>query len=321
MRNGNESGMANGRGPTTFVRPRGVTWQPPHSIRRTVREFLRFVIVLFGLAVLPLAYGYGEATRPPRIVLYDVRSPAWTTSPLGIALLSDTHAVLPDMPPSRVERVCDQASALAPDIVVLAGDYIGRTRARTGAVSPEDAVAPFARCHARLGVYAVLGNHDMRLPGDAARIAAGLRAAGVVVLRNAAVRVDGLWIAGTDDGDYGKADLASALAAVPPAAPLLFVAHNPDVFAAVPARVALMLAGHTHGGQVAPFGHALTLPIVHTAWARGVIADHGGLMVVTSGVGASGVPIRIGVPPEIALITLSGPAPAYSVGRKSGTER
>ncbi len=281
-----------------------MTSSPPTSIRRIVHDFIRFVTVLFGLALLPFAYGYGEATRTPRVVPYDVRSPAWTAPPLRIALISDTHAVFPDMPPSRLKRVCDQVSALAPDIVVLAGDYVGRTSARTGTVSPEDAVAPFARCHARLGVYAVLGNHDMRVPGDAAQVEAGLYAAGVVVLRNTAARVGGFWIAGADDGDYGHPDVARALASVPPGAPLLFVAHNPDVFAAVPARVALMLAGHTHGGQVAPFGRPLTLPITHVAWARGLVADHGGLMVVTSGIGASGVPIRIGVPPEIALITL-----------------
>lgn len=287
--------------------------------------FFRFFAVMFGLVALSLAYGYLEATRVPRVVRYNVGSPGWSTPPLRIALLSDTHAVLPDMPPSRLRGVCDQVSGLAPDIVVLAGDFIGRRSARTGVVTPARAVAPFARCHARLGVYAVLGNHDMRFPDATERVADGLRAAGVVVLRNGAAHVGapggGFWIAGVDDGDFGHPDVAGALAPVPPGVATLFVAHNPDLFAGVPARVTLVLAGHSHGGQVAPFGVPIVLPIKHRAWSRGLVRDHDTQMVVTSGVGASGVPVRIGVPPEIALIALSGPARGYSVGRKSGTER
>lgn len=266
----------------------------------------RLGLALVALVVAVLAYGYVETTRAPQVVGYIVRSPGWTAAPITIALISDTHAALPDMPPARLLRVCDAVSALRPDLVLLAGDYVSSRVAQGTPVPPAPATAPFAHCRARLGVFAVLGNHDMRPPVSGDEVAAGLRAAGVTVLRNGAVRVGGFWIAGVDDGDYGIADGGHALASVRKGASVLFLMHNPDRFADLPAgRVALALAGHTHGGQVAPFG-PIFVPIVHREWARGLVWDRGRPMVVTSGVGASFVPIRIGVPPEIALITLSG---------------
>ena len=279
-----------------------------------------FAIVSIPILVL-LAIGYAGATRAPVVVRYTVRSAAWDALPLTIALLSDTHVVTPDMPPARLARICERVSALRPDIVLLAGDYVSRRMVRGSPIGPAAATASFARCRARVGVWAVLGNHDMRPPVRADDVAAGLRAAGVHVLRNTAKQVGGFWIAGVDDGDYGQADIAAALARVPPGAPTLFLVHNPDRFAEVPARVALTLAGHTHGGQVAPFGWRPVLPIMHRGWARGLVGDHDTRMIVTSGVGASFVPLRIGVPPEIVLVTITGATPSAGSPARRGTAR
>lgn len=275
-----------------------------------MRWFVRGVAALAALVLAVLGYGYAEATRIPAIARYTVRSPGWRGPPITIALISDTHAVLPDMPPARLARIAAQASALHPDLIVLTGDYIGRLQSRTGTVAPADATRVFAGLRAPLGVYAVLGNHDMGdgvrpLPRLADAVSDGLRAAGITVLRNRAVRADGFWIAGTEDTDWGHADMARALGRVPPGAPLLTLFHNPDQFATVPpGRAALALAGHTHGGQVVLFGKPYVLPVIHRNWARGLVWNRGTPMVVTSGVGASFVPIRIGVPPEIALVRL-----------------
>ena len=275
-----------------------------------LRWLARIVAGIIALVLGVFAYGYAEATRTPAIARYTVRSPGWRGPPITIALISDTHAVLPDMPPARLARIAAQASALHPDLIVLAGDYIGRLQASTGAIAPAAATRVFAGLHAPLGVYAVLGNHDMGdgmrpLPALADAVSEGLRAAGVTVLRNAAVRAGHFWIAGTEDTDWGHADMARALGGVPPGAPLLILFHNPDQFATVsPGRAALALAGHTHGGQVLLFGKRYVLPVMHRNWARGLVWDRGMPMVVTSGVGASFVPVRIGVPPEIALVRL-----------------
>jgi predicted MPP superfamily phosphohydrolase len=158
----------------------------------------------------------------------------------------------------------------------------------------------------------VLGNHDMETPGLAEAVTAGLEAAGVTVLRNRAARAGPLWVAGADDNEHGVTAVSAAIAGVPPGAALLYLVHNPDNLVDAPARVGLTLAGHSHGGQVVlPGLGPLVLPLRRRDWARGHIVWRGpdGLprhLVVTSGLGASGAPVRLGVPPEIVLVRLRG---------------
>jgi predicted MPP superfamily phosphohydrolase len=88
------------------------------------------------------------------------------------------------------------------------------------------------------------------------------------------------------------------------AAPVLLLTHNPDVFPDVPARVSLTLAGHTHGGQVRlPLIGAPVVPSVYgQRYAAGLVVEGGRALFVTTGIGTSIVPLRIGVPPEIAVL-------------------
>ncbi len=88
-------------------------------------------------------------------------------------------------------------------------------------------------------------------------------------------------------------------------APILLLAHEPDIFPEVPERVALTLAGHLHGGQVRLFGFA---PVVPSAYGQQYLHGHhietGEHMIINGGLGFSGLPLRFGAPPEIALIEL-----------------
>ena len=88
--------------------------------------------------------------------------------------------------------------------------------------------------------------------------------------------------------------------------PVILLVHEPDIFTAVPARVALTIAGHTHGGQIRlPLMPPLWIPSAYGArFAYGHIVEDGRHMIVSSGLGCSGVPVRLGVPPEIVRITL-----------------
>ncbi len=276
--------------------------------------------MLFAVLLALAAYGYAEATATPQVVRYCVRAPGWHAAPLTIALIADTHMDPLDMRPARLARIADQVSALHPDLILMAGDYLGRRVDARLPVSPREAIAPFARLHARLGVFAVLGNHDMGMrevetPGLDYAVTSALARAGVHVLRNAAARIGDIWIAGVDDNEFGHPDVDRALAQVPPGAALIFVVHNPDLIASLPARrVALAVAGHTHGGQIAPFGFVYRVPIHHPEWLRGLASDRGMPLIVTSGVGTSHVPFRIGVPPEIVLIRLQGAAATPAAG-------
>lgn len=262
---------------------------------------------LFAAALALGAYGYAEATRTPRVVTYAIASPRWTAPPVRIALLSDTHVAGPDMPPERLARIVAQVNALKPDLVLLAGDYRSDRHAATRHYAPEATVAAFAALRARLGVFAVTGNHEY-LGGVAEPTVGALVRGGATVLRNSARRTaGGFWVVGIEDGQSDWDDPAGALARVPRDAPAILLVHNPDQFARLPWAPALTVAGHTHGGQIAPWPiGAVFVPVVHREWTRGLFDVGGAKLVVTSGVGASGVPIRIGVPPEIVLIRLRG---------------
>ena len=116
----------------------------------------------------------------------------------------------------------------------------------------------------------------------------------------------------------GPHALHRAAARANPAKPLIAIAHEPDFFRDLPAGVSLLLAGHTHGGQI-------VLPVLGTlphndfidAHLRGLYSEHGQTLIVSSGLGTSVLPFRVGVTPEMAEIALQ---PAHSVGRNSGTD-
>jgi predicted MPP superfamily phosphohydrolase len=152
-------------------------------------------------------------------------------------------------------------------------------------------------------VVGVLGNHDWDHDGE--RVRAALEAAGLPVLEEQAVPVlDGrLWVAGVGDLWRRKPSVPRALAHVPEGAPVVLLTHNPDVVLKVPPHVPLVLAGHTHGGQVRLFGRVL-----HTIskrngnrWSHGWYA--GERMYVTPGLGTSKYPLR-NVVPEVPVLVL-----------------
>lgn len=226
--------------------------------------------------------------------------------PIRIALISDTHMSGPDNPPERIERIVAAVNARHPDIVLLAGDYLGNDKPLGRRYSPAMSTAPFARFRAPLGVLAVLGNHDY-WNGSAPAVRAGLERAGATVLVNRAVRRGPLAIGGVDDLIHGRPDLAATirqtrgLGGIP-----VLLAHEPDVVVQAPRFGPLMLTGHTHCGQV-------VLPLIGPPWLPSKVGrrytcgrfDAGGrTLIVTGGVGTSGLPIRLGAPPEFWIVTI-----------------
>jgi predicted MPP superfamily phosphohydrolase len=150
-----------------------------------------------------------------------------------------------------------------------------------------------------------------------------LAAAGIPVLENEAVRLtkDGqaFWLLGLGDQlaiwgrtKRGVDDLPGTLAQLTDAAPAILLAHEPDIFARVPDRVALTLSGHTHGGQVRLAGYSPMVPSrFGNRYAYGHVVENGRHLIVSGGLGTSIMPVRFGVPPEIVLIQL-GQMPAIT---------
>jgi predicted MPP superfamily phosphohydrolase len=221
---------------------------------------------------------------------------------LKIVHLTDIHHGL-FTPLADVERVVDLANRLEPDVVALTGDYVTMSPSYIGPVA-----RALGRLRARWGVFAVLGNHDFQVGPEA--ITEALRCERVRVLRNAhhAVRADGaaLWIVGIDDLWWACDDLAAALRSVPPLDPKILLCHNPlGIWKAANQGVDLVLAGHTHGGQVLlPGLRALYRSKLGEKFIAGWNRLNGTQIYVSRGIGKVVVPIRVACPPEIARLRL-----------------
>lgn len=227
--------------------------------------------------------------------------------PITLALMTDTH-VGPENSPERMARIVDQVNALKPDLVVLGGDYIGDAKGG-GAYGPAASIAPFARLRARLGVVAVLGNHDSPSHSRIDRrqwhdLFAGI---GIRLLDNQAVRRGPLALGGLRDIYTGRPDIPGTLEQMQALGGVRVVlSHGPDVFPQLPDQPMLALVGHTHCGQVAfPFLGIVNVPSRYgTRYACGIYREGARTMVVSGGVGTSRLPIRMLAAPDLWLITI-----------------
>ena len=298
------------------------------------RDFLK----LFGLGALgTLALGsYAFAIEPLfrlKKTRYQLTPPGWTADlRLKVCVLADFHFCKPWMTVGRLRSIIDQAHALEPDIILLLGDFAAGMRTVTDYVHSSEWGPELGGLSAPLGVHAVLGNHDWWEDKTAQRNGHGptfvheaLDKAGIPVYDNRAIRLakDGkpFWLAGLGDqlaflpskarktGWRGNDDLRGTLAQIGDDAPVILMAHEPDIFPNVPERVSLTLSGHTHGGQVNLFGWTPVVPSRYgSRFAYGHIVEDDRHLVVSGGLGCSIFPVRFGSPPEIVLIELGAPA-------------
>jgi uncharacterized protein len=285
------------------------------------RQLLKLTGVTAGAAVLGACDAFAIE---PRFILitqhWPIPHPHWPASakPLRIGILSDIHAIDPYMTPGRIAAIVHQLNSLSPDIIFLLGDYVGSlTRFPVKKVPVAEWSGPLDSLNAPLGVYAVLGNHDW-WTGSVPEIRRTFYQKKIELLENRAVRISRngfqFWVAGLGDqlarGKRGFDDLPATMHQVKDDAPVILLAHEPDIFVRVPSRVTLTLAGHTHGGQVyIPFvGRPVTGSAYGERFASGHIVENNRHLVVSAGLGLSVAPVRFLVPPEITMVTLSAAA-------------
>ncbi|MBA4009656.1 MAG: phosphohydrolase [Erythrobacter sp.] len=213
------------------------------------------------------------------------------------------------MPPERLARIVAQVNQLKPDLVAIAGDLVSEKRTASHVYTAAEVVAPLGKLSAPLGVVVVPGNHDHWFGWD--KLAAELaRYPQITVLRNEAMAAGPLVIGGVDDDFTGQADLPATVAAMAgkPGVPLV-LSHSPDIFPNVPVNVPLVLAGHTHCGQIAwPWGGApATMSDYGDLYACGAVRQHGKVLVTSGGLGTSLLPLRLFTHPEVWLIEIRPP--------------
>lgn len=273
---------------------------------------------VLGCAALVLAL-WGFWLEPASLRVSEERvGLQWPARPLRIAILTDLHVGSPFNGIDNLRRVVDRTNAAHPDMICILGDLVIQGVPGGTFVPPEDIARELGRLTSRVGTYAVLGNHDGWL--DRERVRRALAANGARVVEDTAVRVETpagvVWVAGVSDLWTGPHDLGAALSAVTSEfEPVLLLTHNPDVFPMVPRRVALTLAGHTHGGQVRlPW---IGAPIVPSRFgqrfAAGHIVEGGRHLFVATGVGTSIIPVRYRVPPAVTILELESDSPHHAI--------
>ena len=273
----------------------------------------RFAFLVAGL-VLALGWaGWLGAIRDPAVVRYRVEL-AGLQRPLRMVHLSDLHGSNWDMPQVRLNRIMDQLNALHPDLVVVTGDFHA-SKIWDPPMRMDDAVQPLTRLKAPLGVWSVPGHHD-----DPYWIRWVMRRFGLKLLAGDLVDLGPIQIVGSDDlimGQRPVQGLRAAAARAQPGKPLVALVHEPRLWTMLPANVDLVLAGHTHGGQIQIFGWP-QFKKLDSQYLRGRFRNPGGQqMLVSAGIGTSIVPVRLGTQGEIVVVELVPQPP----GRNSGTDK
>ena len=282
-------------------------WGRPPVWPKPLRVTLDAIILLLSL----LAF-WGFFIEPNRLIVRE-ESIAMYNWPreldgLKIAVISDIHAGGSFINDKKLHTIVDRTNALHPDLIVILGDYMSSNGRISKRVEPEVFGAVLKNFYAPLGTYSVLGNHDWWYGG--AKVRAGLEQNGIKVLEDEVLQIEArgvsLWLVGLADLWTRPQRIEQTVAKVPEGQTMIALTHNPDIFPNVPERVPLLLAGHTHGGQVRfPFiGSVVEASEYGQRYERGHVFENNHHLFVTTGIGTSIVPVRFGVTPEIVLLTL-----------------
>lgn len=297
------------------------TKMPSHVSRRRfgssgiAARVRRAIILAFYLPTLIIGRWFMTATRMHgeartiSIARTEIELPQLPTAfdGLTIAFLTDFHCSA-ETPAAFLEQVVDATNQLQPDVILLGGDYVTEGTDYIPAVGKL-----LARLKAPMGVYGVLGNHDF--DADAVAIRASLKRAGVVELTNSGrwLTRDGsrIRIAGMGDLWGDVQDLPAALGTASTSDVVILLSHNPDYAMEISdPRVRLVLAGHTHGGQInLPYvGTLITNSRFGRRMTSGQIPFQSFLLYISRGLGTVMLPFRYQCPPEITFLKLRSKA-------------
>lgn len=268
------------------------------------------MLLILGLILAAIAWR--DTMSDPVVHRFDTALPGLPagSQPITIVLMADIHVAGPDMPPSRVARIVEQVNALEPDLVLIAGDFISDKRTATHHYPTQQALAPLRDLTPTIATIAVAGNHDHWR--DIGGISQALSDAGILFMSNEARPIGPLVIGGLDDDFTGHADLPRTLEAMNGLiGGRIVLSHSPDPFPDLPANTGLLLAGHTHCGQIRyPWGGSpATMSRYGQKYSCGIVHENGNILIASGGLGTSILPFRFLTKPELWLITIQVPTP------------
>jgi predicted MPP superfamily phosphohydrolase len=259
------------------------------------RSFLKRILFTAGAT---LASGSAYALHSVDLDISRQRVPVkGIKQRVRIVALSDLHA------PCYYLSTSDLTGAInaeKPDVLILAGDMFG-------VPDFEEMITGFKKAKAKYAKLAVLGNWEYQLNLSFEGLKKAYEDAGIKLLINGTCEVNGLKILGLDDLLHGSPNYKLAYDSSSNALPALIVSHCPGNFDRIKPHFQnpkIIISGHTHGGQIAPFGQVLVTPPGSGRYVKGWYRRRNNLMYVMRGVGASYLPLRIGARPELLVLDL-----------------
>jgi predicted MPP superfamily phosphohydrolase len=259
---------------------------------------IMFLKSLFVTAGLTLTGGAAYAYHSGRIeIVRQSYSIPGLNRKIRVVAISDLHA--PSCPYS-IPDIVNLVNQESPDLFALVGDIIDEC-------DYEGLVNIFKAVNARVAKFAVLGNWEYDIGLDLSNLKENYENAGARLLINKEITVSGLNIMGLDDFLLGSPDLELVERASNNSCPSLVISHCPvtfDFLSPSSKEPILVLSGHTHGGQIAPFGLALKTPLGSGNYVRGWYHNGMHSMYVMRGIGTTGIPIRMGARPELLVLDM-----------------
>ncbi len=280
-----------------------------------MKLLLKRILIIFSLIlfVSAIVFAYSYYIEPNRLIVHkeSLKIPNWSANldDFKIVAISDIHGGSNYITEEKIRELVELANAQNPDLIVLLGDYVSQKSGKFSDLKmPSEIIAAnLEGFQAKYGVYAIIGNHDWWF--DEKKMRVEMENAGIKVLDNevAPIQVgdETIYVWGIEDNWKKRTVPLDAFERIPIKQNIIAITHNPDSLLKTPNEISLMLAGHSHGGQVSfPFYGGY--PFVNDRrFMAGEAVVGGKHIFVTTGVGTSGPPIRFGVPPEIAVLYLS----------------
>ena len=272
-------------------------------------RFFHFCLWVSGVVIG--CFFYGLIIEPKRLTVryIDIASPNWSNSPITISLVTDIHIGGPDTSAKAIAKLVDRINKLESDFILIPGDFINGHHSRDERSDQfnrevNTGLAVIRNLSANKGVFVSMGNHDAWY--DAGYVKNELTlSSDITVLDNQAAILEVMCLVGVADIQTGQPDPA-VFDPCPADKPIIAFMHSPDAKDVVPRRAALILAGHTHGGQVnlPLIRRRVTATELGMPYAYGLVWDGAVPVFISAGIGTSILPIRFRSPPEIVKITL-----------------
>lgn len=277
--------------------------------------FKRISLAILSLLVIAvLTAGYAYFIEPARLIVTQNELKVPNFSPalngLRIVAISDIHGGSNRVTEAKLRQLVETANAQNPDLIVLLGDYVSQIKGNRSVLKmPLETIADNLQgFKAKYGVYAVIGNHDWWY--DDKKVEAEFERVGIKILENEVepIRIgeETLWLWGIEDyWRFRRVPLEDSFAKIPEKKNIVAITHNPDALLKAPNEISLMLAGHSHGGQVyVPF-YGRKAFVNDERFMYGQAQVDGKHIFVTAGIGTSVLPFRFLIPPEISVVTLT----------------